>query len=349
MKRISWLTGTVRQWSALWPAPTALALGVVAALGVAEIALRTADALGLIKDWEDTRAARRMSIWTMSGNPDLVFQHRPNYVKDGVRFTEKQGILRPTDVDERPAPGRFRIAALGDSVGAALKLPYEERMFTRLENDLSKDGFPVEVLNFCVNGYSTLQEAALLRDLASRFSPDLVLLQYCVNDFYPTEFPTHWFQEQWRSYAIEFLGHSLDRSILRGYPTAEYWDKLYRTDAKGWAAVDRGFREITTYCQARRIPALLVIAPAISHGGWDEGNAVGRHTAVAERARAAGFHVLDLLPVFRQYPVESLRFEPWDTFHTNSLGHRIAADAMASAVKEIGLPSAVRRDIMSER
>ena len=84
-------------------------LGLVGALLLAELSLRAADAAGWISAWHEAREARRSSIWMASDDPALLYRHRPDYERDGTRYTERHGILRPHDVSPEPTRGSFRI------------------------------------------------------------------------------------------------------------------------------------------------------------------------------------------------------------------------------------------------
>lgn len=295
-----------------------------------EIALRVADRAGLTGIWETRRAALSHSIWIKSLDPDLVYTHRPDYHKNGVRYTERSGILRPDDVMQ-DAAGAFRIAALGDSVAAAIDLPYEERAFTLLERMLNRQGFqrPVEILNFGVNGYSTLQEAELLAVQVDDFAPDMLVLQYCMNDFYPSPNPYDWFKDHSPVYSLDLVRYLLDRRPgMFSYPPAAYWQDLYREDKAGWHNVETGFSRIAEYAKTRGIQVLLVIFPLFSKEGWEAGEAAAHHARVTKLGEAAGFRVLDLLPVYSSYDIEKVRLSAEDTFHPGPLGQEIAAKAL---------------------
>jgi lysophospholipase L1-like esterase len=72
---------------------------------------------------------------------------------------------------------------IGDSVTFGSGVALGERFSDRLEVLLGERlGREVEVLNFGVGGYDTLQEVATLEDVGLRFQPDLVIVGYCVND-----------------------------------------------------------------------------------------------------------------------------------------------------------------------
>ena len=311
--------------------------GLVLALLFVEGGLRVADVSGLTGLWQERRTALHDSIWMKSDNPELMYVHRPNYYSEGVRFTENSGILRPDDVAVE-ADGIIRIAVIGDSVAAATRLPYPQRFVTRLEDGLAGIYTPavVEVLNFGVNGYSTLQEAALLESVVDRFSPHILVLQYCMNDFYPSERPSGWFAAHSPLYTIDFITTLIERRNALGYPPAEYWESSYRQDAAGWRNVERGFARISGYAASRDIPVLLVVFPLISREGWYAGSARERHARIAAAGEDAGLDVLDLLPVFAEHNIETIRDKPWDTFHPNELGHRIAATAITGEFRNRG-------------
>ena len=327
-----------------------ITLVLVSGFGAAELGLRIADRFGWIHLWSDLRQARESSIWTLSPDPRLIYLHRPDYVTDDTRHTESHGILRPTNVELKPGSDVYRFAVLGDSVAAALDLPYEQRMFTLVEHLLvdSVDSSSLEVLNFAVNGYSTGQQATLLETLVRDYDPDLLILQFCMNDFHPTRFPAKWFLEYPRSYVLTLGKFVLDRRLLDGYPQADYWRGSFLNDHQGWASVVDGFDRISKYARSRDIPVLVVVFPLLSQNGWHEADAAGRHARVVELGRSLGMETLDLLPILSQHPVEELRRKPWDTFHLNAEGHRIVAAEIARTIQKIST-SATRLDDGSPR
>ena len=63
---------------------------------VAELGLRTAARYGWIQLWSKLRQARESSIWTSAADSRLIYQHRPDYVKNGTKQTERRaGIGDP--------------------------------------------------------------------------------------------------------------------------------------------------------------------------------------------------------------------------------------------------------------
>ena len=86
--------------------------------------------------------------------------------------------IRHAELDLAKPPGQFRVFLIGDSIGFPLDGFFrhvEQHFEARTERDL-------EFVNACVHGYTTYQERVFLeRDLLD-LAPDLVILQYCVND-----------------------------------------------------------------------------------------------------------------------------------------------------------------------
>ena len=78
--------------------------------------------------------------------------------------------------------GVYRIVVLGDSYSEAKQVPIDSTYWSLLPGRLARCGFQagkrIEVLNFSISGYGTAQELILLRSLAGRYQPDLVLLQF---------------------------------------------------------------------------------------------------------------------------------------------------------------------------
>jgi hypothetical protein len=82
---------------------------------------------------------------------------------------------------QKPA-GIKRIAVLGDSFTAAFHVPMQDTFWSVMERELAQCGAfrhrPMEVLNFGVTGFGTLQELLMLRHRVWDYSPDLVLLAF---------------------------------------------------------------------------------------------------------------------------------------------------------------------------
>jgi len=95
---------------------------------------------------------------------------------DGVLRTNAQGLVGPAVSATKPAD-EFRIVVLGDSYTVGGQVPYELTFPAILEQRLQAAGYPrVRVINAGVGGYTTFNEAGLLRLHLAELQPDLVIV-----------------------------------------------------------------------------------------------------------------------------------------------------------------------------
>jgi len=154
---------------------------VVVALAIAESAFRAV----MGERFEAAPAAQRPQDVLGRHDADvgwtLVPGKRMRVFGQGVEYDvalNARGFRGPAH-DEPPAPGRRRIALLGDSTGFGWGVDDGATFGELLERDprLSAD-----VANLCVPGYSTDQELWTLEREGPRLAPDLVLVQFSPND-----------------------------------------------------------------------------------------------------------------------------------------------------------------------
>src|SRR5262249_25993537 len=74
---------------------------------------------------------------------------------------------------------------IGDSISMGFGIAQRELTYPmRVEAALNASRRPTEVINLSVSGYQSQQEVATLHDKGLVYQPDLVLLQFCLNDFH---------------------------------------------------------------------------------------------------------------------------------------------------------------------
>ena len=142
--------------------------------------------------------------------------------KDSIRHTNKHGVLTSYDFGIVKDSGVYRIAMVGDSITAGIYLSEEKRMAFLLQEKMNQAMLgkeKIEVLNFGVNGYSTEQEARQIKTFVNSFKPDLVVLNYCLNDPEPSWTPYIWFVDNkpggLRLY--HFVKKRLDRATIASF------------------------------------------------------------------------------------------------------------------------------------
>ena len=329
----------------------ALLGGLLAALVLLEGGLRIwHGAKGTYAVTEEALRARSNSPWVASPDPELVYVHRPEMRAEGELKIESHGILRPTEVSPSRAPDSVRIAVVGDSVGAALNFRHDDRFPTRIERALGEAlGTRVEVLNFCVNGYDTLQEARLLETVVAPLTPDAVVVAYCLNDPAESVVPIAWFREPSppASYAFDFLwrgardliGRPVGRPLAPGAgprgPSAPFWERMYDPDGKGWRTVLRGLDRIAAWSRERKVPVLVAVFPLLLPDDAAGETTRAFRTQVAEAARSRGLAVTDLQDVVAGAAAGSLAYAPDDVYHLSIRGHIQLAQRLLPDVRAL--------------
>jgi lysophospholipase L1-like esterase len=274
-----------------------------------------------------------------SALPGLSYELTPSMEKRShgtVVRTNSHG-MREREIPIEKPDSVVRIAALGDSYTFGFGVAARQTWPRVLEGLLGQDprGRRFEVLNFGVGGYSTHDEAVLLRYRALAWNPDLVVVGYVLND--PEDEPIQplqsYYQETrwWQHFELLRLVAKTDwQWRVRRFGGGDYIRSLYG-DPRKWTNVVEAFASIRQTTRSRDIPVIVVIFPLATVDDWAQYPYADIHPKVARAAAAEGFDVVDLRPVFARHPPTDVRLGEGDA-HPNEQGHRLAAEAIAERV-----------------
>jgi lysophospholipase L1-like esterase len=285
--------------------------------------------------------------------------------REGVHYRiNEDGFRGPRHARAHPQ-GAFRIAVLGDSLTFGYGVD-ESQIYTELLGaELAEQGAsrPVEVLNFGVGGYNPYNEAALFEGIAAAYQPDLVLVQFCINDLNDPrlhfdahtlrllELPDAAFPDPrmrelpmpgksplsfcaGRIRLCDLLQHALfeDRADQRQVARAVAPRRRLADASRAWlraqyARLQRGAAE-------RGARFGVVVFPYPKQLGDPSRDAVGQ--GIAELASQEGFAAIDLVSDFRagQQGGAQLFLDLW---HPSPAGHRLAAQVLARELLRLGL------------
>lgn len=283
-------------------------------------------------------------------DPLLRFELRPGgFAQAEVAYRiNALGLRGPETTVEKP-PGVERVAVLGDSIAFGYWVAEEDAFPRQLEALVSSSGRRVEVLDFGVPGYNLDQQIAALRTKALAFSPDLVVVAFCLNDL-----------EGVFSYE---LGLVQDRSVRSGTLSGRARETLLRrsvlvswveyrlselearrrfvrarnpvdgpmdaeTVSQQEQALDGKLALLHALLASRGIPGLVVVFPVMG-GRFDRYPHGALHRAVVSSAERHGLGAVDLLDCYSAYDFRDLRV---DVVHPGPLGHRVAAHAIRDAL-----------------
>lgn len=283
----------------------------------------------------------------------------------GVPVSFNRFGLRDRERLMEPTQGTVRILALGDSVtfgqGVAEEQVYP-RMTETLLNNSRVDGRPsVEVLNFGIPGYNTVQELAQLRELGLAFRPQVVVVGFLYNDLEPSESgrTAHTTQaggahegpdalplaQRVKSSINAGIVYLKLHSLFFAWLTPRLGAVLRPLGAKGlgqvgeikdqfvdsnpdWRRVQAALLEMKRLCDEKRIQLVVMIIPAMAKFTESGYPIKEYHEAVSGFCQAHSISCLDLLPAF--WGLDGTRFwvSPTDG-HPDARGQRIVAEALA--------------------
>ena len=152
---------------------------LVAGFGLLEASLRLYgyDPLGQVLDG-------RSYFLRPSRHPDLDYEPVPGVVgfNWGTQILINSYGFRDADYPVERRPGVPRLVVLGDSIAFGSDLVAGRSFPDLLEPHFESIGRQVEVLNLAVPGYDTLNEVAFFEQVGAEFSPDIVVVAFCIND-----------------------------------------------------------------------------------------------------------------------------------------------------------------------
>ena len=314
-------------------------LGILIALVFSEIWVRIFDVAPQV-------GATSHERYRLSPNVMIGIEPVENF-QIGVDRSNALGYRGPLYALQK-SPLVFRVVVLGDSVSEGLLIPdYKDVYSAVLESELNGSGLAAEVMNFGVNGYNTSQEVQTFRDKGLKFSPDLVLLQYSLNDNTGDD----------GGLAGELIKKARGQAFIEGvwdhpfllnsalYRFIKYRVLRYSTDAH-WMKANAALEQIgkdrvrEEFAELRKMTGHSCVLVAIFP--WFEKGLTpypyqDQHVRVASFAEENGFMVIDMLDVFRKCEVESGAKANIDHVHPNVTGHRCAGQALASYLRESDL------------
>jgi len=236
----------------------------------------------------------------------------------------------------------FRIILIGDSVAGGQGGDFDKSFGKLLERKLNNlsGGIEYEIIVLAESGYSTSQELILLKKTALKYSPDLLIWSYCLNDPAPpiSRGADGGLRENFYKPKI-YLKHFISRKLvyfsenvkkkLRGC-SDEYEEFLH---CVYWEKVEENMAEIAKITNTNNIPVIFLIHPIFpKNKTFSNYQLVSLHDNLRKLASEKRFLVIDLLDVFKSYEwtsaIES-EDDLWlDRWHPSKKGHAIIADSV---------------------
>lgn len=268
----------------------------------------------------------------------VLVREVPTRVVDGVALWS-EASPRASDADIQRAadhPDAFTIVGLGDSIMYGVLNSKDETYLEQARRILAtRTKQPVEIINLAVPGFNTMQENAVLKEVADRIRPDLVIIHYWSDDAH-----------QYRvvgGYVVD-LGNISDdgRLTVQALPLPDglsefllVHSRLYALLSEAivahkrrglltdWTRVSKPLAEIRD--RAQRVGGrLLVLASADLSG--PSPRPADDLPMLQQFATTHGIEVIDVSEWIRDIPSREIAV---DGCHFNARGHRILGEHLA--------------------
>jgi hypothetical protein len=271
-----------------------------------------------------------------SADPRLSFEHRPSSRAHlmGVDVSINSDGQRDRSFPREKPAGAFRILMLGDSTTFGWGVKLEDTIPKLLEAELNRVGEKrYEVINASVGNYTTVQEVEYYLTQGVGFHPDMVILDYFINDAEPVPKEKKGFLID-SSYVVAFLKSRFDTAMRTMGLRADwrsYYASLYNDGMLGWVQAQAMLHQLATRCHTDGTLLLVALLPELREIN-DRYPFTEAHAKVKATLAIDGVDALELIDGLRGVRPESrLWVTPHDT-HPNREANLLIASQLRERV-----------------
>ena len=319
----------------LFPLLTLALCGAVIVLCI-EAYVRVVVDDGMQFDLEMWKYAREVKIV----DPDPLIGHRHGANRKALLMgvmveTNSQG-LRDREYSFEKPDGVLRVVMLGDSLTEGWGVPEEDTFVRRVERLYADHGIKAEVINTGVGNWNTIQEVEFFMTDAYKYNPDIIVLNYAVNDAEPLphDRPPPFLLRHCYS-CVFLLGRydALHRMIFGGQDWKDYYLGLFGDGTtQGWIDSKAAIKRLADYCRQHQIKLLIASHPELHDAQHYPLQRVTNF--VSEAAAEYGVPFVDLLPYVRDQRSSALVVTPPDP-HPNAFADKFFAQGLYEALAKL--------------
>ncbi|MDD4201990.1 MAG: SGNH/GDSL hydrolase family protein [Candidatus Omnitrophica bacterium] len=284
--------------------------------------------------------------------------------KDNKGFREKINLFEKGD-------NSTRILVLGDSYSWGDKIKDPKDIWPNILQKILAKEYPkrkIEVVNLACCGFTTVNEMEVFYKVGLRMQPDIVVVQFTLNDPLPSgpglkRVGSDWLSEQNAVTSVPEQKRDVKKkgfsetfrkksafyrwlSTRFGYlemkqQNRSFYDPLYKEDFQGWQACKKSLQLISDGAKKINAKTILMIAPYFLPGKWTNETYPLKHlnAKVIDAGENANMMVLDL---FQSFVDKGRDFGSYKALygqdgHPNETAHKIMAQTLDQFIRKNNL------------
>ena len=315
------------------------------ALIVAEFIFRAYKQIG----WQRAVKYHQHMLYLMLPDSPLEYALRPGVnrenevVDSGIKWSYQLNAdgFRGDEFDVQS--NNKRVLFIGDSYTFGWGVDQQEVLPYQLEQLLAGPPYAmdVDIYNLGVPGYNTVQEFHLLNQVLDRYSPELVMVGYVMNDAQPQanvhERPSVRYRYV-RSWLLAFIKEQYNYYMHEGeavlatglnLPDTDFVSSVVENQPK-WVATRQALTDMADLARSRDIPFILVVFPSFNMHLDRRYPFRPIHDEVNAWSAEAGVTSVDLLDYLQGIDREAYRVA--GDGHPNGKAFESAAEVLAPVV-----------------
>lgn len=265
-----------------------------------------------------------------SADPILIYELNPKNPENN------SAGFRDRPFTAHAAPGWVRIALIGDSVVMGAGVERDEAFSAVLNRMFGKAGEKIEVYNFGVTGYNTVQEFEVLKTRAMEFHPDFILWNYHLND------PADAVQDnangnlgKYYYHPTSFLWFSITRNFY--FKRKQFYTLIHGMGDADWHEtihfwkrneIERDLGNIRDWLSERSIPWMVVLIPVWPQRGdtFDPYYLIRPWNDTRALLEELNIPYVDTFEFFGKREPTQYQIDIDDEWHPNPKGHAAIAE-----------------------
>ncbi|WP_422928307.1 SGNH/GDSL hydrolase family protein [Singulisphaera sp. PoT] len=264
---------------------------------------------------------------------EFVLKPSLSIIHDGASWSTNAEGMRDRDYPKAKPPQTYRMAFVGDSIGAGWGVDdgkgFEPTLEQMLDERSRQAGGPaVEILNFAVPGHGPGQRWEHFSRNGWAYQPDFLIYEATLADAGWDERRLRGLLPRGVGWDVPFYREVLALSKAQPGGTMDSYKKVLKPFRMEFLA--GVYRAIASGCRSRGVPVVWILVPRVGKPAEPE-----ERRKLIDLARESGFAAtIDLSDAYDGLDPQDLAIGPKD-YHPNAEGHALLAHRLDEALRRL--------------